>query len=291
MRWVPLYKFIATLLRGKAVVLEGVFLLCVLLCSCTKEVAVSLKSITPKLVIEGVVSNQQDGSYVRLSYSQDFSNQQAFTYLADGLVVLTDSSRQVFDTLRSRLDENGYPYFPSRKIRPLPGHVYLLNVVVNGQSYSARSVMPDTVTFEGISLLSEAGKLDSKSVFTAVPQYVDPPGVRNFYRFEQYINHKKDPGINVLNDNVGDGLPNERPIFTKDIDIHLGDTLTVAMIQISEPVYQYFYQLQNNQQTLGATPSNPTTNITTTSSRAETGVLGYFSAEFCQYFTARITDE
>jgi len=279
---------LASLLPG-AIILGAV--LGVVFSGCTKEVAVSLKSTVPKLIIEGVVSNQDLGSYVRLSYSQDFSDQQPFTYISDGLVILTDSNRQVHDTLKTRVDENGNPYFASFRVRPVIGHVFQLTVLLDGQRYTARSVMPDTVTFEGISLLSEAGRLSSKSVFTAVPQYTDPPGVKNFYRFEQYINHRKDPAINVLNDNVGDGLPNERPIFTKDIDIHLGDTLTVAMIQISEPVYQYFYQLQNNQQTLGATPSNPTTNIVAQNAEAQQHILGYFSAEYWQYFTAHIAAE
>jgi len=203
------------------------------------------------------------------------------------------------DTLKTVEDNEGNPYFFTRKIRPYTGHVYQLFVQVNGNTYRARSVMPDTVSFDGITLLAEAGKLNSESVFTAVPKYVDRAGVKNYYRFEEYVNGVKDPGISVLNDNVGDGLVNERPIFTKDIDIHLGDTLRVVMLQITQQVYQYFYQLEQNQQDLGGTPSNPTSNISFLSAVAtgEDGdgnrqpsqeVLGYFSAEYQQDFTAII---
>ena len=257
----------------------------VLMSGCTKEVNLSLKSTVPQLVIEAVVSNDPEGAYVRLSRSQDFSDQDGYTYLTDALVLVSDSNRHQQDTLTVMKDAAGKPFYASRRIRPVIGHVYHLEVQTGGQVYTASSVMPDTVAFQGISLLSEAGKLSSSSVFTAVPKYVDRAGEKNYYRFEQYINHKKDPGISVLNDNVGDGLINERPIFTTDIDIHLGDTLTVVMIQMSQPIYQYFYQLSQNQDELGATPSNPVSNITgLTGSRP----LGYFSAENHQEFTAII---
>lgn len=261
-----------------------------LLAGCTKEIDIALKKVSPKLVIEAVVANGQQQPYVRLSYTRDFSDQQAFDFIEDAWVVLSDSTSKVHDTLQSQLDERGLPYFPSFKVRARIGHVYQLTVKVDERLYTARSVMPDTVSFNGISLLSGVGKLDEESVFSAVPKFVDRAGVRNYYRFEQYVNGEKDPGINVLNDNVGDGLVNERPIFTKDIDIHLGDTLKITMIQINQDIYQYFYQLQQNQQDLGATPSNPQTNIISADPRYQQEVLGYFSAEYRQYFTAVIVD-
>lgn len=277
-----LFKKIKYLIKAGLMLRICAFILT--LSSCTKEVELSLKSSKPQLVIEAVVSNGVGGAYVRLSRSQDFSDQNDYTNVTDALVVLSDSTRGLHDTLNISPDEQGMPYFHSRRIRPAIGHVYRLEVQVDGNVYTARSEMADTVAFEGITLLSEAGDLTTSSVFTAVPKYVDQAGVKNYYRFEQYVNHKKDPGINVMNDNVGDGLMNERPIFTRDIDIHLGDTLTVVMIQITQPVYQYFYQLAQNQDRLGATPSNPVSNISG-------GALGYFSAESRQYFTAKISDE
>jgi|GEM_PF-119286 len=295
-------RFTNCLLKGSlpwsAYLLIGLFVIRTL-SGCTKEVNLALQSTAAKLVIEGVVSNGTLGSYVRLSYSQDFTDQTAFTYLSDAVVVLKDSTRSFKDTLKVGLDSDGQPYFYTRKIHPDVGHVYQLLVQANGNTYTARSVMPDTVSFDGITLLAEAGQLNKESVFTAVPKYVDQPGVKNYYRFEQYINGVKDPGISVLNDNVGDGLVNERPIFTKDIDIHLGDTLSVVMIQITQPVYQYFYQLEQNQQELGGTPSNPTSNIYLDADKSTGGnnnnsgaqVLGYFSAEYRQYFTAIIKED
>lgn len=270
--------------RRSFTLLVSVFVALLEFCSCTRQVELSLKSRRPQLVIEAVVSNGTLGSYVKLSWSQPFAVQADYTDEANALVVLSDSTRGLKDTLSIFQGTDGHPYFRSRWIRPITGHVYHLKVQLDDKEYTARSVMPDTVTFQGITLLSEAGRLSESSVFTVVPKYVDQGGVRNYYRFEQYVNHKKDPGVSVMNDNVGDGLMNERPIFTKDIDIHLGDTLTVVMIQITQPVYQYFYQLSQNQEELGATPDNPVSNI-------EGGALGYFSAEDRQYFTAKISDD
>ena len=197
---------------------------------------------------------------------------------------MQDVSSGIKDTLRAGMEDSDSARYITHRIRPVSGHQYALSVEVDGNRYTASSVMPDTVTFKGVTLLSEAGKLSEKSIVTVVPRYQDPAGVKNYYRFEQYVNLKKDPGVNVLTDNIGDGLLNERPIFTSSIDIHPGDTLEVVMIQITKPIYDYFYQLQLNQDELGATPTNPPSNIV-----GPAPVLGYFSAEYRQHFVTQLS--
>lgn len=251
------------------------------LTSCTKMVQLKLKSAPGSLVIEGVVSNGPEGCYVKISRSAAFGDLSDFSLIENAQVVIRDSTRQLTDTLSIKMNSSGDKVYASRKIRAVCGHVYKLSVSLEGNEYESRSQLPDSVSLNGISLLSEAGKLTAESVFTAVPRFNDPKGKGNFYQFMQYINGKKDDGINVISDNIGDGLPNEQPIFTKKLDIHLGDTLTVVMLNISAPIYQFFYQLMQNADDFGVTPNNPQSNITG-------GALGYFSAQYRQEFTARI---
>src|SRR5690606_3113290 len=102
------------------------------------------KSPKPQLVIEAVVSNGTQGSYVKLSWSQQFAVQTDYSYEANALVVLSDSTRGVKDTLNIAYGTDGSPYFRSRLIRPVTGHVYHLSVQMDDKVYTARSVMPDT---------------------------------------------------------------------------------------------------------------------------------------------------
>jgi hypothetical protein len=56
-----------------------------------------------------------------------------------------------------------------------------------------------------------------------------------------------------------------------------GDQVTIAMFNISQPVYQYWYSLTNDASgSNNAAPSNPVTNI-------QGGALGFFSAHTIQH--------
>lgn len=251
--------------------------------SCKKVIDIHLDNTEPKLVIEGVVSNNSEQTFVRITKSVNFSEDNKFPEVKNAFVVLKDSSRNFSDTLYETTNSDGLLIYKPHRFRGVIGHIYQLFVRVDGQQYHAESQMPDSVTFNGLKLYANENVSDTSLTFTVVPQFTDQKGIANYYRFIQYINHQKDDGINVLNDNVGDGLPNERPIFTNTIDIKLGDTVAVKMLNIDKNVYQYFYELEQNQNQMGVTPSNPVSNISN-------GALGYFSAQYEQTTAAIISE-
>lgn len=248
---------------------------------CTRVVDVDLKNIPDQLVIEGVVANGKNACFVKVSRSVAFVEDSDFPLIKDAKVMVSDSNWHLIDTLRLGKNKYGDIAYVSQRLRGIRGHVYRLEVQTANKVYTSRCQMPDSVTFRGIGLLSEAGQLDDESVFSVVPRFVDPPVKGNCYQFFQYINGKKDKGINVLSDHIGNGLPNEEPIFTSDIDIHLGDTLAIMMSCIDPAIYQIFYQLKQNADEFGITPGNPESNITG-------GALGYFSAQYEQVLMAKI---
>lgn len=252
--------------------------------SCTKVIDIHLDTSAPKLVVEGIVSNNFRETFVRISKSVEFSEPNNFPAVDNALVILKDSNTNAFDTLYETKNNEGVLIYKPHRIKGVIGHTYQLKVNVNGQQYEASSQMPDSVAFTGLKLFATNSASDTSVTFTIVPQYIDQKGVSNYYRFIQYINHKKDDGINVLNDDVGDGLPNERPIFTNTINIRLNDTVAVKMLNIDKNVYQYFYELEQNANQLGVTPSNPVSNISN-------GALGYFSAQYEQISVAVISDD
>lgn len=249
--------------------------------SCTRVVDIDLRKVPAQLVIEGVVASGDNGCFVKISRSVAFVQNNDFPLIEGALVMVGDSNRHLIDTLQIGRNRHGDAAYISHRLYGIPGHVYTLEVHTDNAVYKSRCQMPDSVTFRGIGLLSEVGSLDSGSVFSAVPRFVDPAAKGNCYQFFQYINGGKDKGINVLNDNIGNGLPNEEPIFTRDIDIHLGDTLAIVMLNIDPVIYQIFYQLKQNADDFGITPGNPVSNI-------EGGALGYFSAQYQQVLVAKI---
>ena len=146
--------------------------------------------------------------------------------------------------------------------------------------------MPTNVKLTGLkvqkSSFSPPGS--SSDNYIIYPQFIDPTAFGNNYQFIQSRNGETDKSIIIANDNIGNGLPNSRPILSKDFEIALGDKVTVEMRCIDKPIYDYFFSLnsvQGNGPGGGTIPANPVTNI-------KGGALGYFSAHTVQKISLEV---
>jgi len=149
------------------------------------------------------------------------------------------------------------------------------------------SKMPDPVPLLKLtteeSIFGSDGPIgNSKKPYFAIPFFIDPAGLRNYYRFLQKINGKPDPAFLVHNDNFSDGKPSVEPVISSGMDMYKGDTLDFQMQCIDSGVYNYFYSAAASTGSSDTTPANPVSNITG-------GALGYFSA--CSVSEMRIVVE
>lgn len=235
--------------------------------SCEKVIDINYEEGSTKFVIEGTVSNLSiQQPTVKLSQTKKFEEDNTFVGISGAVVTIQVNN----DTIYS-LPETEKGIYTTKAFRGIPGSSYKLNVTINGNTFTALSVMPlqlvplDAITVEDLSF----GGSTSKTIY---PDYFDPLGKGNSYRFIEYVNGEQVKAVFVQNDAISDGLRITRPLIYRDGDINSGDNVKVDMLCIDENIYKYWYSLdQASTGNSNATPANPVSNI-------NGGALGYFSA-------------
>jgi Domain of unknown function (DUF4249) len=236
--------------------------------SCEKVIDVSLTAAEVKYVIEGTVSNiASQPPTVLLSQTKKFEDNNVFTGISGAIVTIQVNN----DTIYS-LTEVSTGVYKTEAFIGVPGGRYTLSVSINGSTYTSISVMPaQLVSLDALTVDDLA--FGGSNTKTIAPDYLDPVGLGNSYRFIQYANGIQVKKVIVQNDDLSDGLRITRPLVNTDGDLKTGDFVKVDMLCIDPQVYRYWYSLDQaatgaNQ---SATPANPVSNI-------NGGAIGYFSA-------------
>lgn len=234
---------------------------------CKKVINVSLKNVTPQIVITGAVTDRPGPYQIIISKTVNFTSDNIFPAVSGALVTITGNS------LTDTLTETQPGTYSTHVIQGYPGDTYVLYVSVNGQIYTATSSMPQPVPLDSIGF--EAGRNNNPYV---TAYFQDPAGVANQYQFIEYDNgvqFSNGRGNSVFSDRLSDGRYIGLVLYDDSTDIKIGDTVTVQMNCIDKPVYNYLNELNQISGSGNAfsspTPANPTGNITG-------GALGYFSA-------------
>jgi hypothetical protein len=233
--------------------------------SCTEKIDLDLKNSEPQLVIEGNLSDQPGPYYVLLTKSRLYNADNAFTGIAGATVVLSDDAGNT-DTLTSSMDG----LYQTNSIQGVVGRTYHLQVTSEGKTYDSYCLMPPPVDIDSI-VITEETDFSGKTKKVAHILVRDPAGVQNNYRVVSEVQGAYSSGFSVHSDRLWDGK--QRSFNVPQSDYKSGDTLTVNLWSISEPVYQYFREFNQNENNFGApaAPANPTTLFTPFA-------LGYFSA-------------
>jgi len=240
----------------------------ILFTSCEKEIEIELNTADQKLVIEGAITNEAGPYKVTLTRTVGFSDPNDYPGVTNATIVIsTDTGDR--DTLTH--SSNG-TYWTNTTVG-VPGVTYLLDVYVDGNHYWSQSRMPELVPLEGIEFIPFEGPGNGDS-YSVLPNFIDPPQFGNNYRFIQTINNTVDNSYVIYNDNVNNGLENQRPVFSPTSEIISGDVVELEMRCVDLNTYNYYFTLSQmafNGPGGGTTPSNPP-------SVFSEDVLGVFSA-------------
>jgi hypothetical protein len=241
------------------------------LLSCEKVINLDLESSQPKLVVEANITDQPGPYFVTLTTSVPFSNTNTYPEVNNATVTIADNVGQT-ETLQAI----GGGRYRTSTLQGIVGRTYTLTIVASGVTYTAKSTMPSKVNLD--SLLYRPIKFGIDSQKTVTPKYIDPIAFGNNYRFVLRVNGRLDKNYFVDNDNVNNGRPYDRPLFTNDITIESGNIVTVEMQCVDAQAYQYYFtlaEIQGNGPGGGAAPTNPNNGISN-------GALGLFSAHTTQ---------
>lgn len=254
--------------------------------ACQKEIDMDYHEVEPVVVIEGRVTNEQVYVFITRSRSMNDSVKGRGVNGATVTISTDDWSEQlVYD------NGSGYYRSPSNR-KGTAGQTYHLSVDLDGHHYEATSTMPKPAPITSAQFVWQPVLKNWLLIFEL--QATDPePAVKGYYwfRMERFAVDPKvrrkqgsDPyRWNVFDDRgtldgrilhdihcmmeLADGdddEPDEDQLKSKLFD---GDTITLQLMTIDRPVYEYYQSLGVGQR-MGA---NPSSNITG-------GCMGYFAA-------------
>ncbi len=249
------------------------FLTATIFLSCKKIINIDLENASPEIVIEGNVTNTSFAE-VRISKSVPFSSPNIFPDVSDADVSITDNNGTKY-----KLSEVQRGLYTNFNLTGVPGRTYNLYINAEGKVYTSISTMPLQVNLDTI--LLDKIFFGDKSIWVAKPQYKDPDGFGNSYKFTESINGVRYPQTWVWDDRLTNNGISTIPLIQNDSIIKKNDVVGVEMQCIDKNIFRYFTAF-NNIQYSATTPANPPSNITG-------GALGYFSAHTTQYKEVIVT--
>ncbi len=257
------------LLHNKISLIISIITIIISTTSCEKVIDLDLESKSKKYVIEGEVStNPTIAAQVKLSQTKNFSDDNSFNGVSGAVVTITEYTGAL--DIIYQLTETTTGVYSNTSLVGKYGSNYKLNIQVNGNTFTASSIMPNYVNLDTIT--AENFSFGGDNAMQIKPSYQDPVGLGNSYRFIEYRNGNLVKNIFVQNDALSDGKIVTRPLLNRDGDLESGDSVKVIMQCIDDNVYNYWFSLDQaatgNSQT---TPANPTSNI-------NGGAIGVFSA-------------
>jgi Domain of unknown function (DUF4249) len=245
----------------------------ILFTACEKEINIDLNSSNPQIIIEGVITNQPGPYFVKITKTVNFSGGNNYPLVSNAIVIVSDNLGNA-----ETLTEISPGIYQINTIAGIPGRTYNLSVSAEGKTYNAISTMPYPINLDTLKFIPFSGP-GSGDNYSTIPIFADPSIAGNNYRFLLTVNGILDESYIVFNDNATNGTVNQRPIFSPETEVKLGDSVKVEMRCIDVNTYTYFYtlsQITGGGLGGGTTPSNPPNNITGDKA------LGYFSAHTTQ---------
>ncbi len=244
------------------------------LIACEDVVEVDLNESTPKLVIEAnilknIAVNDDNVIRIRLSKTVPFFNN-SVDPVTDAIVTITDQNGVVTPIPSS--NEDGL--YGISDFAVMPGVAYTLEIIVDGETYTATETLVTGVPLEFVEQDNEGGfsndEIELKAFFN------DPPNVQNYYLFEGLSS--KGNMADTFNDEFFDG--NEIFGFYSVEDLEAGDEVTFYLHGVNEQFYNFMFTLlqQSSDQSDGPFETQPATvrgNVLNTTN-PDNFPLGYF---------------
>lgn len=265
-------------MRYILIVIAAVFVLS----ACEKTVLLDLNQNTPRVVIEGQVTNKPGYQYVKVSRTIGFYTVGGTPAVSDAVVLVTDdlgNEMQFVHNPGNRADSIGY-YLPEFAFEGEIDRTYSLSVLVDGELYEASDKLERVTAIDSLSYrisVDEQEDPEDFGKFYEVLLYAkEPQNTTDYYLFKFYRNDSlkvyNDTDIyyaddEVLGENI-DGVAS--PIYYGP-----GDIARVEMYSLSRNGFVFYNDLQNllnnDGGLFGQPPSNSRTNLSN-------GAFGFFQA-------------
>ncbi|GAA0894482.1 hypothetical protein GCM10009122_41630 [Fulvivirga kasyanovii] len=259
-----------------------VLLAVAVLAGCEETVKLESEQVEPKVVIEGLVTNENIQHYVKVSRSAEFYSSGDFTGVTDAVITVEDDQGNVYNYVHNPSSaENGEGYYLSEDaFAGQIGSTYTLTVTLGSEVYTATDIIKPVTAIDSLEVSLNEEEFDDpedEGYFYEILFYAkEPQDTEDYYLFKFYRNDSlfldTETDIYYANDDLLgesiDGIPTAG--FYK-----LGDKARVEMYSISRQGYIYYndlYTLLNSDGGMfSPPPANPRSNLSN-------NALGYFQA-------------
>lgn len=250
------------------------------LLSCEETITIDTSSTDNKVVIEGLVTNVQGQSYVKLSRNRNFYDAGSTGRITDAEVsVMTSGGEQIvfIHNPNSEAGKEGY-YYPNANFAGSIGSSYTLNVEVEGETYTATDTMLPVTPIDSMVVRLNEDQFedpDDPGRYYAVFMFAKEPQDRvDYYLFKFYRNGELlldwPTDVYVFDDEtLGESID--------DVEIAgyyaEGDQVKAEIYSLSRRGFVFYSDLStllnNDGGMFSPPPANPRNNL-------NNGAMGYF---------------
>jgi hypothetical protein len=247
------------------------FSLIILLTSCENVIEIDLDYMKPKLVIEGVINDNDKQCIIKLSKTADYFNQETNPTVSDAVITLNDNAGTIVN-----FNEIEPGIYMEESVQTKPNINYTLNILSEGDRYVANATIPQKVNIDSITCQYNSESILYEIGYVVSCHFSDPEEFRNFYRLKTYNINDRTKAKNskdLYNDDLFNGNNVE---LTWSYDVYQqSDTVVVELYSLDMQTYDYYktlFSISGGAEMMSfTTPANPNTNISN-------GALGYFGA-------------
>jgi len=233
------------------------------LISCEEIVDLDLKEIKPRIVIDASITENQE-CVVAITRTQQFNESFPAEMIGGATITISNSdgrSEQLKDTRH-------YAGVYISSMTGVVGMEYTLDVVIEGEKYTAKATIPPVVPIDSIYIYNiQPG---TEPWYSPCIVYHDPPGKGNYYHSLVYVNGNLMRTIHLSKDEYTDGLVVDDILYfnkehNNDEELKVGDHIMVEFQTLDVGAYTFYNSIAFS------TGTNPISNFSG-------GVLGCFKA-------------
>lgn len=231
--------------------------------SCEEIVTLDLKKIEPRIVIDASITENQE-CFVSITKTQNFNDSFPSESVNGASITISDSNGRTESFKESRQ----YAGLYMASVTGVVGVEYTLDVVLDGQKYTAKATIPPVVPIDSIYIYNiQPGK---DPWYSPCIVYRDPPGKGNYYHSLVYVNGNLMRTIHLSKDEFNDGLVVDDILYfneehNNDEELKIGDHIMVEFQSLDVGAYTFYNSIAFSSGT------NPISNFSG-------GVLGCFKA-------------
>lgn len=262
--------------------------------ACEDSITLDIDQTEPKIVIEGLITNENKQHYVKITQTKQFYQSGSTNRITNAIVQVSDNDNNIYNFQHNATGNNlldGY-YMADNAFLGLIGNEYTLTVTLDGETYSATDQLLPVTTIDSLTVELNVDELEDpedEGRFYEVFFHAKEPQDRiDYYLFKFYRNG------DIIKDVESDIYIAEDTFVGENIDnlpiagfFAIDDTVKVEMYSLTREGFVYYtdmYNVLNNDGGMfGPIPANPRSNLSN-------GALGYFQTSAVDEMTITVKD-